>query len=217
MKKKLWISLALLFVIPGLLLVVSCAQKTVTTEPSAVTEPSEEPAEEKVVEAAPPAPAEEEQAQEVAKEVAEEEEPAKKAETIQEELTKEPEIVEDEEAKLEEIAARNRFLYEDIYFEFDKSNLLPMAQITLKKKAEYLYNHPNITIVIEGHCDERGTNEYNLALGDRRGESATSFLVDLGISPSRLTTISYGEERPVDPRHNREAWAKNRRAHFVIE
>ena len=217
MKEKLWISLALLFVIPGLLLVVSCAQKTVTTEPSAVTEPSEEPAEEKVVEAAPPAPAEEEQAQEVAKEVAEEEEPAKKAETIQEELTKEPEIVEDEEAKLEEIAARNRFLYEDIYFEFDKSNLLPMAQITLKKKAEYLYNHPNITIVIEGHCDERGTNEYNLALGDRRGESATSFLVDLGISPSRLTTISYGEERPVDPRHNREAWAKNRRAHFVIE
>ena len=217
MKKKLWISLALLFVIPGLLLVVSCAQKTVTTEPSAVTEPSEEPAEEKVVEAAPPAPAEEEQAQEVAKEVAEEEEPAKKAETIQEELTKEPEIVEDEEAKLEEIAARNRFLYEDIYFEFDKSNLLLMAQITLKKKAEYLYNHPNITIVIEGHCDERGTNEYNLALGDRRGESATSFLVDLGISPSRLTTISYGEERPVDPRHNREAWAKNRRAHFVIE
>ncbi len=217
MKKKLWISLALLFVIPGLLLVVSCAQKTVTTEPSAVTEPSEEPAEEKVVEAAPPAPAEEEQAQEVAKEVAEEEEPAKKAETIQEELTKEPEIVEDEEAKLEEIAARNRFLYEDIYFEFDKSNLLPMAQITLKKMAEYLYNHPNITIVIEGHCDERGTNEYNLALGDRRGESATSFLVELGISPSRLTTISYGEERPVDPRHNREAWAKNRRAHFVIE
>ena len=182
-----------------------------------MTEQSEEPAEEKVVEAAPPAPAEEEQAQEVAKEVAEEEEPAKKAETIPEELTKEPEIVEDEEAKLEEIAARNRFLYEDIYFEFDKSNLLLMAQITLKKKAEYLYNHPNITIVIEGHCDERGTNEYNLALGDRRGESATSFLVDLGISPSRLTTISYGEERPVDPRHNREAWAKNRRAHFVIE
>jgi len=217
MKKKLWISLALLFVIPGLLLVVSCARKTVTTEPSAVTEPSEEPAEEKVVEAAPPAPAEEEQAQEVAKEVAEEEEPAKKAETIPEELTKEPEIVEDEEAKLEEIAARNRFLYEDIYFEFDKSNLLPMAQITLKKKAEHLYNHPNITIVIEGHCDERGTNEYNLALGDRRGGSAKSFLVDLGISPSRLTTISYGEERPVDPRHNREAWAKNRRADFVIE
>ncbi len=220
MKKKLWISLALLFVIPGLLLVVSCAQKTVTTEPSAVTEPSEEPAEEKVAEAPITAPTEEE-AQVVAREVAEEEE-KKKEEPIKEEKVEaveeeKVEAVEDEEAKLEEIAARNRFLYEDIYFEFDKSNLLPMAQITLKKKAEYLYNHPNITIVIEGHCDERGTNEYNLALGDRRGESAKSFLVDLDISPSRLTAISYGEERPVDPRHNREAWAKNRRAHFVIE
>ena len=77
--------------------------------------------------------------------------------------------------------------------------------------------HPGVTVTIEGHCDERGTNEYNLALGDRRAESAKRFLTDLGISATRLTTVSYGEERPVDPRHNEEAWAKNRRAHFVID
>ena len=72
-------------------------------------------------------------------------------------------------------------------------------------------------MTIEGHCDERGTDEYNLALGDRRANSAKSFLVDLGISPRRLTTISFGEERPLDPRHNEEAWAKNRRCEFVID
>ena len=77
--------------------------------------------------------------------------------------------------------------------------------------------HQDVTVTIQGHCDERGTNEYNLALGDRRADSTKTFLVDLGISASRLTTVSYGEERPVDPRHNEEAWAKNRRAHFVID
>jgi len=228
MKKKLWISLALLLVIPGLLFTVSCAKKAVKIEPSAVTEPSEEPAEEKVAEAPITAPTEEE-AQVVAREVAEEEEKKKeepieeeKVEAVEEEKVEaveeeKVEAVEDEEEKLEEIAAKNQFIYEDIYFEFDKSTLLPMAQDTLKKKAEYLFNNTYITAVIEGHCDERGTNEYNLALGDRRAESAKSFLVDLGILPTRLTTVSYGEERPVDPRHIREAWAKNRRAHFVIE
>ena len=70
--------------------------------------------------------------------------------------------------------------------------------------------------MIEGHCDERGTAEYNIALGERRARSAMDFLVDLGISASRLSTVSYGEERPLDPRHNEAAWAKNRRAHFVI-
>ncbi len=232
MKKKLWISLALLLVIPGLLFTVSCAKKAVKVEPSAVTEPSEEPAEEKVAEEEAQEVARkaaEEEAQEVAREAAEEEE-KKKKELIEEEKVKAAEeekakaaeeekakAVKEEEAKLEEIATKTQFVYEDIYFEFDKATLLPMALDILKKKAEHLYNNPDITVVIEGHCDERGTNEYNLALGDRRAESAKSFLVDLGILPSRLTTVSYGEERPVDPRHNREAWAKNRRAHFVVE
>ncbi len=107
-------------------------------------------------------------------------------------------------------------MQEDIYFDFDKSTLTPAAQDSLLRKAEWLRENPDATVTIEGHCDERGTNEYNLALGDRRAESAKAFLADLGIDPARLTTISYGEERPVDPRSTEEAWAKNRRAHFVV-
>jgi peptidoglycan-associated lipoprotein len=122
-------------------------------------------------------------------------------------------VVEDYAAK----AALNEFLYEDIYFAFDRSDLSPAAQAVLKKKAAYLQANSDISVFIEGHCDERGTPEYNMALGDRRAESAKSFMVNMGIAPQRMTTISYGEERPVDTGHNEEAWAKNRRAHFVIE
>ncbi len=126
-----------------------------------------------------------------------------------------------EEQRLQEeterkATARNMFLNEDIFFEFDSAVLLAEAQAILKKKAEWLINNPDVTATVEGHCDERGTNEYNLALGDRRAASAKTFLMDLGISGSRLTYISYGEERPVDPGHNEEAWAKNRRGHLTI-
>jgi peptidoglycan-associated lipoprotein len=107
-------------------------------------------------------------------------------------------------------------MQEDIYFEFDKSTLTPAAQDNLLKKADWLRENPDVTATIEGHCDERGTNEYNLALGDRRAESAKAFLVDLGIDASRLTTISYGEERPVCSEKTEECWAKNRRDHFVV-
>jgi peptidoglycan-associated lipoprotein len=108
-------------------------------------------------------------------------------------------------------------MLEDIYFEFDKSTLTPQAKETLVKKAKWLRANKDVSVIIEGHCDERGTNEYNLALGDRRAASTKTFLVDLGIAPSRLTIISYGEEQPLVSGHNEEAWAKNRRAHFGIE
>lgn len=131
-----------------------------------------------------------------------------------------------EEKKAEEVVVKKEepvvyktpsvVMQEDIYFEFDKSTLTPAAQDSLLKKAAWLRENPDATVTIEGHCDERGTNEYNLALGDRRAESAKAFLIDLGIDSARLTTISYGEERPVDPRHVEEAWAKNRRDHFVV-
>ena len=135
--------------------------------------------------------------------------------------TPEP-VVEEKEEVVEEkeevvvYKAPDMVMQEDIYFEFDKSTLTPMAQDNLLRKAEWLRENPDATVTIEGHCDERGTNEYNLALGDRRAESAKAFLTDLGIDSSRLTTISYGEERPVDPRSMEEAWEKNRRAHFVV-
>lgn len=111
----------------------------------------------------------------------------------------------------------DKFENDDIYFEFDSSALSATAQGILKDKANFMNKYKGMSIVIEGHCDERGTNEYNLALGDRRAESAKSFLLKLGISASRMTTISYGEEKPVDAGHDEAAWAKNRRAHFVIK
>jgi peptidoglycan-associated lipoprotein len=108
-------------------------------------------------------------------------------------------------------------MQEDVFFEFDKSTLTPMAQDNLMRKAEWLRANSDANVTIEGHCDERGTPEYNLALGDRRAESTKAYLVDLGINASRLSTVSYGEERPLDPASNQEAWAKNRRGHFVID
>jgi len=106
---------------------------------------------------------------------------------------------------------------EDIFFEYDKSTLTPAAQETLTQKARWLKANTNVSVVIEGHCDERGTNEYNLALGDRRAAGTQAFLIDLGISPKRLVTISYGEERPIISGNSEKSWAKNRRAHLAVE
>ena len=113
--------------------------------------------------------------------------------------------------------ARNQFLNEHVPYAFDSAALSPMAQNILKRKAAWLNDNSGMSVVVQGHCDERGTAEYNLALGERRAESARAYLVDLGISSSRLSTISYGEERPLDSRRNEEAWAKNRRSQFVIK
>jgi peptidoglycan-associated lipoprotein len=119
-----------------------------------------------------------------------------------------------EERKRREAEAA--FTNEDIHFDFDKYDLTPTAREILARKAYFLKQYPTVKILIEGHCDERGTAEYNLALGERRANAAKQYLVQLGISEDRISTISYGKERPLDPRHNEEAWAKNRRAHFVI-
>jgi peptidoglycan-associated lipoprotein len=112
---------------------------------------------------------------------------------------------------------RMAFENEDIFFGYDSSALTPQAQDILRKKAAYMKANANVKVTIEGHCDDRGTNEYNLALGEARARAAKSFLVDLGIPAARLATISYGEERPIAKGQTEEAWAKNRRAHFVIE
>lgn len=103
-----------------------------------------------------------------------------------------------------------------IHFAFDSYELRVEARQELKKKAEIMDRYPGIDLVIEGHCDERGTDEYNLALGERRARAAYEFLVLLGIDPDRLRILSYGEERPLDPGHNEEAWAKNRRCEFRV-
>lgn len=107
-------------------------------------------------------------------------------------------------------------LLKTIHFDFDKYDIRPKDAEILKENAAVLKKYPNLKIQIEGHCDERGTEAYNLALGERRANSTKNYLISLGIAPDRITTISYGEERPLDPGHNEEAWAKNRRAQFVI-
>ncbi|MGE5174792.1 MAG: peptidoglycan-associated lipoprotein Pal [Hyphomicrobiales bacterium] len=104
---------------------------------------------------------------------------------------------------------------QDAFFDFDDSSLRADAKTALENDAKFLQQNPNTNVVIEGHCDERGSVEYNLALGERRARAAKEYLVSYGIPANRLTTISYGKERPFDPGHTEEAWAQNRRAHFV--
>ncbi|MEE4361591.1 MAG: peptidoglycan-associated lipoprotein Pal [Pseudomonadales bacterium] len=101
------------------------------------------------------------------------------------------------------------------YFEFDRTELTPQARTLLAEHADYLRTHGAVRIVIQGHADERGTREYNLALGERRAAAVSDYLQSLGVSSSQLSLVSYGEERPVDPRSTEAAWAKNRRAELV--
>ena len=186
-----WVSLIFLLVIFVAFLAPSCGKKEIRSEPVMS----------------------EEEARRRAEEEARQREMEKQA-GIQEQTLKEEGLREGQEKARSE---RDMFENEDIPFEFDSAKLSDQAQQILRAKAEWLRKNPRAQIIIEGHCDERGTNEYNLALGDRRAFAAKTFLVDLGIDQSRITTVSYGEERPLDPRSNEEAWAKNRRDHFVIK
>jgi peptidoglycan-associated lipoprotein len=172
MQKKMWLMIAFLLVIPGLLFTLGCQKKAVSQAKAPASAPAPAPAP-----AAQPTPA-----------------PAPAA-----------------KAPSDWNIMRN-----DIYYDFDKSTLTPMTQDTLMRHAAWLRDNSDVTVTIEGHADERGTNEYNLALGDRRADSAKAYLVDLGIPASRLTTISYGEERPLCTQKDEGCWAKNRRGHFVI-
>jgi peptidoglycan-associated lipoprotein len=125
-----------------------------------------------------------------------------------------------ERAKMEAAAKAAAILkelqIEDIYFDFDKYNLKPEAQGILKNGAAAYLKYRDYKLVVEGHCDERGTAEYNLALGEKRATEAAKFLTDLGLEKERIKTISYGKEMPLDKGHDEAAWAKNRRAHFVV-
>ncbi len=104
-----------------------------------------------------------------------------------------------------------------VYFAYDRSDLDDADRMTLQKQAAWLQRYPNVTLVIEGHCDERGTREYNLALGARRAQATKDYLVSLGVNAARLDTISYGKERPVCSESNEACWAMNRRGVSVIK
>lgn len=109
------------------------------------------------------------------------------------------------------------FESQNIYFSYDEYTLEQDARLILDKKADWLLANPSYALHISGHCDNRGTNEYNLALGERRANAARDYLVMLGVSGDRISTVSYGEERPLDESNNEEAWARNRRAEFDLK
>lgn len=116
----------------------------------------------------------------------------------------------------QERMAREAFTNQDVHFDFDSYTLRSDAKAILEQKAAWMKANAGVTVQIEGHCDERGTNAYNLALGERRANATKQYMSLLGIEGPRMSTISYGEERPLDPGHSEAAWTKNRRAHFVI-
>lgn len=191
MNHKNWAFLVFFLVIFVAFLAPSCAKKELKTETTMSEEEARRQAEEEA------------RRRELERQAA-----------IQEESLREGELKADSERMQ---STREMFENEDVFFEFDSASLSVEAQEILRAKFEWLRDNPGARVTIEGHCDERGTNEYNLALGDRRAYTAKAFLTDLGIDDARLATISYGEEQPIDPRTSEEAWAKNRRAHFVIK
>ncbi|MFO1518745.1 MAG: peptidoglycan-associated lipoprotein Pal [bacterium] len=103
-----------------------------------------------------------------------------------------------------------------IHFDFDKYNIRSDAAGILQQNASWLKANPNVNVIVEGNCDERGTNEYNMALGERRANAGKDYLTNLGVTGSRISTVSYGEERPVCQEHTEECWAQNRRDDFVV-
>jgi peptidoglycan-associated lipoprotein len=171
MQRKMWICLALLLVVPGLLLTTSCAKKVGVQPGSGTATPADGP--------------------------------------------EGPGATDSGDGGGD--VAQQQFLTEYVYFAFDSSALDDDARRVLNRKADYLNANAGANVLIEGHCDERGTPEYNLALGERRAQSAKDYLVNMGIDAARLSTVSYGEERPIDMGSGEEAWAKNRRAQFVLE
>jgi len=135
------------------------------------------------------------------------------------EITKpaEPTVKVDELDDVIRAQNENRTYLKTIYFDFDKYELRQDTIATLKNNASWIKSHSNFKVLVEGHCDERGTIEYNLELGAKRAHAVQEYLINLGVERSRLRTISYGEERPVNPGHDEGAWAKNRRAEFTLE
>jgi len=199
------------------LMLTGCPKKTVKTQ-----EPTIKTAEEVTAEKEQAAKIEAEREARETREREAKEAREKELAKIREEETKkaqekefEKSLVARKEPGIEGQVLESRML-KDIHFDFDEYNVRPEDAEALKDNAALLMKYPSFKIQIEGHCDERGTVEYNLALGERRADSTKKYLVSLGVSPDRIATISYGEERPLDPGHNEEAWAKNRRAHTVI-
>lgn len=122
-----------------------------------------------------------------------------------------------QQAAIREAQLRTQFENQDIHFDFDRYDLRPEARQILNEKAAYLLERNNLSVIIEGHCDDRGSSAYNLALGEKRALAAKAYLQSMGVAAQRMETVSYGKERPLVPGHTEEAYAANRRGHFVIK
>jgi peptidoglycan-associated lipoprotein len=201
MKRSLVIAALVVFAFSSVFLLSSCAKKQVITEEEAMEAPAKVEAEKPVAVAK----------EEVAKEEEAKVERLKELEAAKKE---EPAKIDEEKAWMERRAAK--FEAESIYFDFDKSFIKLEYRPILNEKAAFLKDYPEMRVRIEGNCDERGTNEYNLALGERRANSAKNFLVSWGIAADRIEIISYGEERPRGLGHNEDSWSQNRRDDFVL-
>jgi peptidoglycan-associated lipoprotein len=189
MKKGISLSL-LLVLMMGMVFFASCAKKTDVEDPMEI---------------------------QMAAERARAEAELERQRRIAEENLQGSRLSEDAEAdRIREGTERTRFLDAKIYFDFDNSSLSEDARIILLDQARWLKQNKDASTVVEGHCDNRGTEEYNLALGSRRAQSVKDFLVHAGVEPSRIVTVSYGEERPAVRGNTEEAWSKNRRAEFRL-
>lgn len=199
MREKGWSPVALAMVLPVVLFTASCAKKVVRTETQTQAPPQAQAQPQPVSVAKPEVP----------------KTPDRPAEQVRPDAGRdEARLRAEADARL---AALTAFVGENIHFELNSSLLSDKARQILAGKAEYLRKNPGIAVTVEGHCDDRGTNAYNIALGERRAESVRTFLVDHGIGTNRLNTVSYGEERPIAAGHNEASWAENRRAQFVIK
>jgi peptidoglycan-associated lipoprotein len=206
MKRNLVIAALVAFAFSSVLLLSSCAKKQVITEEEEMKAPEEVA---KVEEEKPAVP--------VAKEevvTREEEAKIERLKELEAAKKEEAEEIDEDKAWMERRAAK--FEAESIYFDFDKSFIKLEYRPVLHEKAAFLKDYPEMDVRIEGNCDERGTNEYNLALGERRANSAKNFLVSLGVAADRIEIISFGEERPRALGHNEDSWSQNRRDDFVL-
>lgn len=181
---------ALLLLLVAALFVVStgCPPKPIETTPTPTPAPVETPT--------PPTPT-----------------PEPKVE-VTEPFKPEPPVTREVVPSIEEINRSG--VLKTVYFGYDSSEIDDAARAALQSNADWLKKNPKFVVEIGGHCDERGTIEYNITLGNRRGDSVRQYLAGLGVNPSQLTVVSYGEEKPVDPGHGEDSWAKNRRAEFVV-
>jgi peptidoglycan-associated lipoprotein len=195
MRREGWLAIALVLVLPVMLFTASCSKQAAQTKSESTNGAEIQKAE-----------AQKAEARKAQDRPAEEARPDRQLEADR---------LQAETAARE--AALAAFVGENIHFDFDSFLLSDRARQILVAKAEYLRTNPDMTVTVEGHCDDRGTNEYNVALGERRAQSVKTFLVNLGVDTNQLNTVSYGEERPIATGHDEASRAENRRAQFVID